>query len=144
MNSTKFNVNEYVEKFKGKQFGDFILNLINSQRKTIFTPKSKVTEFFNYAIAGNLRLVPSEAWPLLERFIDDWNSRVTIPSYWNRDCLQTFLEITKNAKYILTNNNIPFDDEILFRFFKAVILNHAHDAALQKKFERHIINATKR
>ena len=143
MISTKFIADEFTRGFKGNNFGDLILYLVKSQRKSIFTPKSKVVEFFNDAIAGNLQYIPKEAWPLLEKFIDDWNSRVMIPSYWYMDCLQTFLEITKNAKYFLTNNNIPFDDEIPFRFFKSVILTHAHDVALQKKFERYIKNAIK-
>lgn len=133
-----------MEFYHGKIFGDYILFQIKNHRKSIFTPDSQVAEIFKSGIEANLLFVPEEAWPVMADIVDEWNYRGADSLIWIMDTGAILRLVTEKAQSILTEKKIPFNDEILYRFFHAVVSTFAYNAALQKNFKRHIINSSKK
>lgn len=141
MGNHDVNLKEFENDVRGKPFGSLILHHIDRNRKSFFTPNSKLVSFFTDSINGTIQLLPKKASLLVEGFIDNWNFLVKQSQYWQGDCADNFLLIIKDAKKLLAENSIPFNDNTLFDMFNIIVLNYAYNAVCEKNMEKFIRNS---
>lgn len=83
-------------------------------------------------------MLPEEAKPLAETFIDRWNVRAYEKDFWQMDTAIVFDEIIDDARSILSESGIPLDDETLFNMFNIIVLSYAYSAYGQPKKRKFI------
>jgi hypothetical protein len=86
-----------------------------------------------HGILGTIEMLPGEAKPLVDSFIDRWNRRVYEKDFWQMDVAVVFDEIIEDARSILHKSRISFDDETLFNMFNIIVLSYAYSAYDQPK-----------
>ena len=89
-------------------------------------------------VLGTVELLPPEAQPLVEEFIDAWNVRAYDASFWITDTASVLEEITADARRRLNNVGASTDDETLFNMFNIVVMNFAYGAHTQPKMRQFI------
>ena len=83
-------------------------------------------------------MLPEEARPLIEPFIDRWNIRAHEKDFWQMDTACVFDEIIEDARKVLSESRIPFDDDALFNMFNIIVLSYAYSAYDQPKMRKFI------
>ncbi|MBT9149783.1 MAG: hypothetical protein AAGB97_00100 [Dehalococcoidia bacterium] len=68
-------------------------------------------------------MLPEKAKPLVEPFIDRWNARAYEKDFWQMDTAIVFDEIIGDARSVLSESGIAFDDETLFNMFNIIVLS---------------------
>ena len=117
------NLLELRAGYKGSPFSQLIEHHLNRQNQ------DKRIQSCN----GHKAMLSDEAGELAEDFIDRWNLRAHDQSFWQTDAASILDEITQDAKNILSEKDLPIDDEILLNFFNIVVLNYASSAYDQPK-----------
>ena len=89
-------------------------------------------------IHATVEMLPEEAKPLIESFIDRWNERGYKKELWERDTTTVFDEIIDDARRVLSESGITSDDETLFNMFNIIVLSYAYNAYDQPKMREFI------
>lgn len=137
MDKQKLSLKEYELALKGESFGSSLLSYIAAQKKFIFTPRSLVIKLILFDIQNTSKLLQPEAVPKLTEFVLKWNMRSVLNSeFWQCDGSTIFKEIIDDAKRILTNKNIQFNDEDLKNYSLLAFTNFAYYVVADKKMEK--------
>lgn len=131
-----FTLNEFVDSCKGIFFGTLVLYHIDRNRKSIFTANSRLKNKFIKDLNHSIHSLPKEIKPIIEGFIDKWNSSIKNRSYWLSDCAEIVIRIVDDAKNTLKKNKVPYNDDTLFEMLNIIILNYAYNAVYEKKMEK--------
>jgi len=128
MDMQKINLEEVRQGFHGKPFCKLVKHHLDRQKQD--------TRILG--IQGTVEMLPEDARPLAEPFIDRWNARVYEKDFWQMDTATVFDEIIDDAKSVLSESGIQFDDETLFNMFNIIVLSYAYSAYDQPKMKEFI------
>jgi hypothetical protein len=84
-------------------------------------------------IQGTIAILPQQAQSIAEDFIDRWNLHAYDQSFWQKDAASIFEEIVDDARTVLSEAGVPFDDETLFNMFNVIMVSYAYSAYDQPK-----------
>jgi hypothetical protein len=110
-------------RFKGKPFYKLVEHHLKKQSQT-----ERIQ-----GIQGTIAMLPHQAQGIAEDFIDRWNQHAYDQSFWQQDTASVFEEIVNDARAVLSEATIPFDDETLFNMFNIVVVSYAYSAYDQPK-----------
>ncbi len=123
---SKIDIVELEKGFRGKSFNKLIEAHIN---------KHNERQLYN-ASQGTMNLLPVQAKPAIEGFIDMWNERVYSKEIWFSDTGEIFLDIVNSSVEVLKGYGVEnIDDEMLFNMFQVIVLNYAYSAVNQPKMQ---------
>lgn len=128
MDIQKINLEKIRQGFHGKPFWKLVKHHLDRQKKD--------TRILG--IQGTVEMLPEEARPLAEPFIDRWNERAYEKDFWQMDTAIVFDEIIDDARSVLFESGIQFDDETLFNMFNIIVLSYAYSAYDQPKMKEFI------
>jgi len=122
------NLESLAKGFEGKPFYQLIEHHLNrqSQRKRM------------QGVLGTIDLLPSNAKPLVEMYIDKWNSKAYSKDFWVKDASVVFSEINAETKLLFENSGIEYNDDDVFNMFNIIVLNFAYTAYDQPKMKKFI------
>jgi len=124
----KINLEELRQGFQGKPFCELIKHHLDHQKQD--------TRIFG--IQGTAEMLPKEARPLVEPFINRWHDRAYEKDFWQMDTAIVFDEIIDDARRVLSESGIQFNDETLFNMFNIIVLSYAYSAHDQPKMREFI------
>ena len=119
----KINLKEIRKGFQGRPFHKLVEYHLMRQKQD-----ERIR-----GIVGTIQMLPEDAKSLVEHFIDEWNERTYEKEFWKMDTAATFDEIIDDARCVLSESGIPFDDETLFNMFNIIVLSYAYSAYDQPK-----------
>jgi len=128
VNVQKINLEEIRQGFRGRPFCKLVEHHLYRQKQD-----DRIR-----GIHGTVEMLPEEAKPLVESFIDRWNGRAYEKELWKRDTKSVFDEIIDDARRVLHESGITSDDEILFNMFNIIVLSYAYNAYDQPKMREFI------
>jgi hypothetical protein len=117
------NLDELREQYRGTRFAQLVQHQLNHQSQD---------QRIN-GIRGTIAMLPEQARPLVEGFIDRWNVRAYDQQFWQRNTALIFEEIIQDARAILSPLGLEVDDEAVFNMFNIVVLSYAYSAYDQPK-----------
>ena len=124
----KINLEEARQGFHGKAFCTLVKHHLDRQKQD-----TRIR-----GIQGTIEMLPEDARPLTVPFTDHWNARAYEKDFWQMDTATVFDEIIDDAKSVLSESGIQFDDETLFNMFNIIVLNYAYSAHNQPKMKEFI------
>jgi len=89
-------------------------------------------------IQGTVEMLPEKAKPLAEKFIDRCNERFYNKELWQMDTAAVFNEIIEDARGVLSEAGISFDEDVLFNMFNIVVMSYAYNTYDQPKLRKFI------
>ena len=128
MNIERINLEEVRKGFQGRPLSKLVEHHLGRQKQD-----KRVL-----GIQGTVEMLPKQAKALVEPFIDRWNNRAYEKDFWQMDTAEVFNEIIEDARSILSESGIPFDDETLFNMFNIIVLTYAYSAYDQPKMRKFI------
>lgn len=127
---------EDLKSYKGRSFGYEVFFSMRYFKKSLFYTKKKlVSEIFKGSLI-TIHFFPEE---LKKAAFAIWGYfRYSAPSstYWEKDCSEMYFLVTTFAKEYLSEKNIPYDDDDLFRIFGFVIMQFSMDIVENKNREK--------
>ncbi len=124
----KINLEELRQGFQGKPFCELVKHHLDRQKQD--------TRILG--IQGIVEMLPEEARPLVQPFINRWNDRAYEKDFWQMDTAIVFDEIIGDARSVLSESGIQFDDETLFNMFNIIVLSYTCSAHNQPKMKEFI------
>ncbi|OFW82788.1 MAG: hypothetical protein A2018_00045 [Alphaproteobacteria bacterium GWF2_58_20] len=122
------NLDELRNGFGGKPFYKLIQHHLKSQNQ-----QDRI-----FGLLGTMDMLPADVRPLVEGFIDRWNSKCYDRSFWQQDTAIVFDDIINDAQTILSRSGLQSDDELKFNLFTIVTLNYAYAAYDQPKMRAYM------
>ncbi len=119
----RINLEEVRQGFQGKPFSKLIEYHLQRQKQN-----ARIRD-----LQGTIQLLPEEARPLVESFIDRWNERLCERDFLQTEASHVFDQIVDDARNVLVESGIQFNDETLFDMFNIIVLNCAYSAYDQPK-----------
>lgn len=126
MNRQRINFEEIRQGFQGKPFCKLVKHHLDSLKQD--------TRILG--IKGTFEMLPEEAKPLVEPFIDRWNIKAYEKDFWQMDTATVFDGIIDDSKSVFSEYGIQFDDETLFNMFNIIVLSYAYSAYDQPKMKK--------
>ena len=124
----RINLKEVRQGFQGRPFCKLVKHHLDRQKQDV-----------RFAgIQETIEMLPEEARPLAEPFIDRWNDRAYEKDFWQMDTATVFDEIIDDARSVLSESGVQFDGEALFNMFNIIILSYAYSAYDQPKMKEFI------
>ena len=122
----EINLEEARQGFHGKAFCTLVKHHLDRQKQD--------TRILG--IQETIEMLPEDARPLAEPFIDHWNTRAYEKDFWQMDTAIVFDEIIDDARSVLSESGVQFDDETLFNIFNIIELNYAYSVYDQPKMRK--------
>ena len=88
---------------------------------------------YQQAVLELVNELPSKANKLVEGYIDGWLVFCDKADFWQTDTSRIFDSIVSDAKTLLEENKIKYNDDILFNMFQIIVLSYAYSAYDQPK-----------
>jgi hypothetical protein len=126
--------NSLAQQLAGRSFGEFVLLQLESKDLP--------------AIVVDMQEAKEELPKYIRLHVESWIDEVkplgNDPSFWQKDCGDTFFKICDKARRKFNNNTVEITDENLTSMFYIIVLNFAYNAHKDADFKKFIHNSTQK